>query len=134
MRDEPSPEQYPDLAKGIAAVHDLAPGKWAYVNLLPGDGEPYNKYLEDFVAVCKPKLLSYDRYTAAGKEHEFLPAFWTNLAQMRDVAQKHNLPFWNIVLTATHWQYRELTEADFRMEIYGSLVYGVRGIGFYKFQ
>ena len=40
LRDEPSPEQYPDLAKGIAAVHDLAPGKWAYVNLLPGDGEP----------------------------------------------------------------------------------------------
>jgi hypothetical protein len=132
LRDEPSAEQYPGLAKGIAAVHELAPGKWAYVNLFPGDGDSYDKYLEDFVTICKPKVLSYDRYTTVGKD-EFHPVFWTNLAQMRDVAQRHKLPFWNIVLTATHWQYRELTEADFRMEIFGSLVYGVRGIGFYKF-
>jgi hypothetical protein len=133
LRDEPSPEQYPGLAKGIAAVHEQAPGKWAYVNLLPGDGESYDKYLEDFVAICKPKILSYDRYTTVGKEHEFHPVFWANLAQMRDMAHKHKIPFWNVVLTATHWQYRELAEADFRMEIFGSLVYGVRGIGFYKF-
>lgn len=132
LRDEPSAEQYPELAKGIAAVHELAPGKWAYVNLFPGDGESYDKYLEDFITVCKPKVLSYDRYTTLVKD-EFNPGFWSNLSQMRDMALKHKLPFWNVVLTATHWQYRELTEADYRMEIFGSLAYGVEGIGFYKF-
>jgi hypothetical protein len=132
LRDEPSAEHYPELAKGIAAVHKLAPGKWAYVNLFPGEGESYDRYVEDFIAVCKPSILSYDRYTTVGKD-EFLPVFWTNLAQMREAALKHKLPFWNVVLTATHWQYRELTEADLRMEVFGSLVYGVRGIGYYKF-
>ncbi|WP_428306224.1 hypothetical protein [Lacipirellula sp.] len=132
LRDEPSPEQYPDLAKGVAAVRKLAPGKWPYINLLPGEGEAYDKYVEDFVTICNPTVLSYDRYTTYGV-NDFLPIFWANLAQMREAAQKHKLDFWNVVLTATHWNYRELTEADYRMEVFGSLVYGAKGIGYYKF-
>lgn len=132
LRDEPSPEQYPGLAKGVAAVRELAPGKWPYINLLPGEGEGYDKYVEDFVEICKPTVLSYDRYTTHVKD-EFGPVFWSNLAQMRDASLKHKLPFWNVVLTATHWNYRELTETDYRMEVFGSLVYGAKGIGFYKF-
>jgi len=132
LRDEPSPEQYPDLAKGVAAIRELAPGKWPYINLLPGDGEPYDKYLEDFVKICNPTVLSYDRYTTVEKD-VFYPVFWTNLAVMREAALKHKLPFWNVVLTAPHWSYRDLTDADLRMEIFGSLVYGAKGIGFYKF-
>jgi hypothetical protein len=52
---------------------------------------------------------------------------------MRDASHRHKLDFWNIVLTATHWSYRELTETDYRMQVFGSLVYGAKGIGFYKF-
>lgn len=132
LRDEPSPEQYPDLAKGVAAVRELAPGKWPYINLLPGGGKEYDKYVDDFVTICNPTVLSYDRYTTIVKD-EFHPAFWVNLAAMREASLKHKLPFWNVVLTATHWSYRDLTEADYRMEIFGSLVYGAKGIGFYKF-
>ena len=132
LRDEPSPEQYPDLAKGVAAIRELAPGKWPYINLLPGDGPDYDKYVEDFVKICNPTVLSYDRYTTVEKD-VFHPVFWTNLAVMREASLKHKLPFWNVVLTAPHWSYRDLTEADLRMEIYGSLVYGAKGIGFYKF-
>jgi hypothetical protein len=132
LRDEPSPEQFADLAKGVAAVRELAPGKWPYVNLLPGDGVAYNKYIEDFITTCNPTELSYDRYTTHVKD-EFGPVFWANLAQMRQEALKYKLPFWNVVLTATHWNYRELTETDYRMEIFGSLVYGAKGLGFYKF-
>ena len=132
LRDEPGPDQFAELGKGIDAVRKLAPGKWPYVNLLPGDGESWDKYIDDFVKVAKPTVLSYDRYTTLVKD-EFNPVFWTNLAQMREAAIEHKLPFWNIILTATHWQYRELTEADYRMQIFGSLVYGVDGIAFYKF-
>lgn len=132
LRDEPSSEQYPDLAKGVAAVRKLAPGKWPYINLLPGEGEAYDKYVEDFVTICNPTILSYDRYTTYGV-NDFLPIFWTNLAQMREAALRNQLDFWNVVLTATHWNYRELTETDYRMEVFGSLVYGAKGIGYYKF-
>src|SRR5207248_8583638 len=59
--------------------------------------------------------------------------FWENLAQVRDAAQRHHLPFWNIVLSSPHWRYRDLTEADIRLQVWASLAYSVRGISYYKF-
>ncbi len=132
LKDEPGAHEFAELAKAVAMVRELAPGKWPYINLLPGDGAPFDKYLESFVEVCKPAALSYDRYVLVG-ENEFSPAFWANLSQVRSVALKHKLPFWNIVLTAPHWGYREITETDIRLQNWGSLAYGVNGLSFYKF-
>ena len=53
IRDEPGAGEFPELAKAVAAIKQLAPGKWPYINLLPGDGEPYDKYVEDFVTVVQ---------------------------------------------------------------------------------
>ena len=133
IRDEPGAGEYPELAKAVAAVKQLAPGKWPYINLLPGAGDAYDKYVEDFVTVCKPTAVSYDRYVLTGGPTDFQPVFWENLAQVRRVSLKHGLPFWNIVLTAPHWQYRDITEADVRLQVWGSLAYGVSGIAYYKF-
>jgi hypothetical protein len=132
IKDEPPANDFPELAKAVAAVKELAPGKWPYINLFPGEGKSYDEYLEQFASVCKPTALSYDRYEL-GDDGGFPPSFWVNLAQVREVARKHGLPFWQIVLTAPHWRYRELTQADLRLQIFGSLVYGVTGIAYYKF-
>lgn len=132
LKDEPSAVEYPALAKTIDVVHKLAPGKFAYVNLLPGDGEGYDKYLEDYIKICKPSILSYDRYVL-GEDGSFGAGFWTNIARVRDAGLKYDIPFWNIVLTSAHWGYREVTATDIRMQVYGSLVYGARGISYYKF-
>jgi hypothetical protein len=135
IKDEPSAKDYPELAKAVAAVKQLAPGKWPYINLFPGQGDSYRKYVEDFVSICSPTALSYDRYSIIGEtgSGDLDPAFWGNLAQMRDIAKEHQLPFWNIVLSSPHWRYRDLTAADIRIQVWGSLVYGVRGLAFYKF-
>ncbi|MHB1461692.1 MAG: hypothetical protein ACYC1M_10465 [Armatimonadota bacterium] len=132
LKDEPSSAEYPALAATMDVVHQLAPGKFAYVNLLPGDGESYDKYLEDYVKICKPTILSYDRYVL-GEDGGFGAGFWTNIAKVRTAGIKNNIPFWNIVLTSAHWGYREVTAADIRLQVYGSLVYGARGISYYKF-
>lgn len=132
LKDEPGAGEFPELAKPVAAVKELAPGKWPYINLLPGDGASYDKYVEDFIAICKPTQLSYDRYVIWPGD-QFNDGFWVNLAQVREAAVKHKLPFWNIVLTSPHWAYRELTETDVRLQNWGSLVYGVSGIAYYKF-
>jgi hypothetical protein len=132
LKDEPGAHEFAELGKAVAMVKELAPGKWPYINLFPGDGDPYDKYLEDFVQVAKPTVLSYDRYVLVG-DNEFGPVFWVNLAQVRTVALKHELPFWNIVLTAPHWGYREINETDIRMQNWGSMAYGVSGLAFYKF-
>lgn len=132
LKDEPHAPEYPELAKAVAAVKELAPGKWPYINLLPGAGDDYDKYLEDFVTICKPTVLSYDRYSLLAP-NQMDATFWSNLAQVRAVASKHNLPFWNIILTATHWGYRDITEPDIRLQTWGSLVYGTKGLAYYKF-
>jgi hypothetical protein len=129
--DEPDPREFPELAKGIKVVEQLAPGKWPYVNLLPGAGPAYDQMVDNFVATCQPTALSYDRYSIV--DSGFDSGFWGNLAQMRDAALRHHLPFWNIVLTSPHWHYRQLTPADIRMQVWGSLAYGVSGLSFYKF-
>jgi hypothetical protein len=132
LKDEPGAPEFPELAKAVAAVKELAPGKWPYINLLPGDGDAYGKYVEDFITICRPTAISYDRYVLTG-ENDFGIGFWVNLAHVRALAFKHQLPFWNIVLTAPHWHYRDITEADIRLQNWGSLAYGVSGLAYYKF-
>jgi hypothetical protein len=132
LKDEPNAAEFPELGKAVAAVKELAPGKWPYINLFPGDGDSYTKYVEDFISICKPTAVSYDRYVIVPPD-QFGDVFWSNLAQIRGLSRKHQLPFWNIVLTAPHWGYRDLKEADIDLQNWGSLAYGANGIAFYKF-
>ena len=131
LKDEPKAAEFPELAKAVATVKALAPGKWPYVNLYPDIGQNWEKYVQDFLTILKPTALSYDRYVLVGDE--FRPTFWSHLAYVREAGLKHNLPFWNIILTSTHWNYRDISQADLRLQVWGSLVYGVKGIGYYKF-
>lgn len=135
VKDEPNESDFPGLAKAVAAVKELAPGKWPYINLLPGEGPSYDDYIDHFVEIVHPTALSYDRYSIIGDvgSGDFDPKFWTNLEQMRKAAIRHQLPFWNIVLSSPHWRYRDLTPADLRIQVWGSLAYGVSGISYYKF-
>jgi hypothetical protein len=133
LRDEPGAPEFTHLAEAIKTVNKLAPGKWPYINLLPGDGKDWDTYLDDFLTICNPPILSYDRYTLYDPPGFFAPVFWSNLAAARQAALRHNVPLYNIVLTAPHWNYRDITHTDIRMEVYGSLVYGVKGLAYYKF-
>jgi hypothetical protein len=132
IEDEPSTRDFPELAKAVAAVKEFAPGKWPYINLFPAGYQSYEKTAEDFISICHPTALSYDLYALVGT-NDFNPRFWFALAQMRGLALKHQLPLWNIVLSTPHWGYREITEADVRLQSWGSLAYGVSGLAFYKF-
>ena len=59
--------------------------------------------------------------------------YWTNLEAVRNAAVKHNLAFWNIVLSVAHFSYREASAADLRFEAYTSLAYGARGIAYFTY-
>ena len=41
LKDEPGAHEFAALGKAVETVKRLAPGKWPYVNLLPGDGPEY---------------------------------------------------------------------------------------------
>ena len=101
--------------------------------MTPGMGDWYaNEFLQQFVQSCKPPILSYDNY-AIGEAVDFSYGFWANIWDIRAAALRNALPFHTIVLTSAHWNYRVPTAADLRLQVYGALVYGAKGLGFYKF-
>jgi hypothetical protein len=139
LRDEPGAEMFGGLGKVAAIVRELAPEKWPYINLFPNYanaqqlGTPtYEAHIEQFIATCKPTTLSYDHY-ALMDDGSLREGYWRNLEQMRAAARKHNLPFWNIVLTVAHFNYREPTAADLRFQVYSTLLYGGRGIAYFTY-
>lgn len=139
LRDEPPASFFPGLAKVAAVIHELAPSKWAYINLFPNYATPeqlaaasYEEYVEKFVAACKPKTLSYDHY-ALLDNGTLRAGYWQNLEQMRTASKKHCIPFWNIVLAVAHFDYREPSAADLRFQVYSTLAYGGRGISYFTY-
>ncbi|HEX4415838.1 MAG TPA: hypothetical protein VH107_19565 [Lacipirellulaceae bacterium] len=139
LTDEPSAGLFPGLATVAAVVKEQQPGAWPYINLLPDYanaeqlGTPtYDEYLEKFIATCHPPLLSYDHY-AILEGGAFRPEYFANLESMRRAALKHDLPFWQIVLSLGCLSYREPSEADMRFQVYTSLAYGARGIAYFKY-
>jgi hypothetical protein len=139
LRDEPGAKFFPGLAEVAALVRELAPGKWAYINLFPDYAENwqlqatnYQDYLERFVNTVHPTTLSYDNY-ALMDDGGLRQSYWSNLESMRAVAKKYHLPFWNIVLSVAHFHYREPSAADLRFEVYSSLAYGVRGLAYFTY-
>ena len=133
LKDEPDGGQFAELAKSAELVRKLAPGKWPYINLTPGMGNGYVKdHLQPFVEQCKPPILSYDNYPI-GENVEFSYGYWANMWDVRSVALKNRIPFHTILLTAAHFNYRVPTAADLKLQIYGALAYGARGLAYYKF-
>jgi len=139
LRDEPGAEAFPGLATVASIVKELAPGKWPYINLFPNYASPaqlgtatYEEHLEKFVATCRPTQLSYDHY-ALMEDGSLRAGYFLNLEQMRQAARKHGLPFWNIVLSVAHFNYREATPADLRFQVYTTLAYGGRGIAYFTY-
>jgi hypothetical protein len=111
--DEPGVQEFPAIARAVAAVKRLAPGKLAYVNLYPNYatiGAPslsqlgtasYDEYLERFITEVKPQILSYDNYRVETsrdlQDPKGAASYFTNLMQARAAAQRHDIPFWQIV-------------------------------------
>jgi hypothetical protein len=139
LRDEPNAAWFPNLEKVASAARDYSPGKWPYINLFPDYAENwqlgatnYADYLEKFISICHPQILSYDNYSLMD-DGSVRENYWSNLEAVRAAAEKHKLIFWNIVLSVSHFNYRELSAADLRFEAYTSLAYGARGLAWFTY-
>jgi hypothetical protein len=139
LRDEPPAGFFPGLAAVSQVIQEQHPGAWPYINLFPNYahfsqlGEPtYDEYLEKFIEVCKPPILSYDHY-ALMEGGGMNDVYFANLESVRRAALKHNLPFWQIVQALGCLNFREPTATDFRFQAYTSLAYGARGLTYFKY-
>lgn len=148
--DEPGVTRFPALAEATAAVHKYAPGKIAYINLFPGYatiGAPdksqlgtqsFTEYLERFVAEVKPDILSYDNYRITVSDNFQNPdlgaSFFADLIEVRRVAQKHGLPFWNVCCSNRIRPYTTVpSPANLALQAYCTLAAGGSGLSWYTY-
>ncbi len=137
ITDEPGGGAYPAIAQTVAYLKEKDPKHIAYVNLYPNYapewamGSDYPTYIEQFIKVVNPAVVSYDHYHF--HKHYDAPGFFKNLEVVREKTLKANLPFWNIVLCVNHFDYRELTEAEKRWEAMQTLAYGGKGVMFFTY-
>ncbi|MHC4159968.1 MAG: hypothetical protein ACYSSO_12910 [Planctomycetota bacterium] len=150
ITDEPGASEFPALAKAVRAVRKYAPGKIAYINLFPSfatsgakgksqlETDNYTEYLERFVREVRPQIISYDNYMVQLsqdlKDNAKAAKYYTNLLEVRRVALKYDLPFWN---TVSSNQIRPFTPipspANLRFQAYTTLAAGGRGIAWYTY-
>ncbi|MDR0700674.1 MAG: hypothetical protein LBG28_15865 [Tannerella sp.] len=46
-------------------------------------------------------------------------------------SQQYNIPFWNVILGNTHFHYADPSPATLGVQVYSTLAYGGRGIGYF---
>ena len=146
LTDEPGANTFADLAAVVAELHRLDPGRVVFINLLPNyattdlTANPsqlntltYAQYLNRFMEVVKPDLLSWDHY-AMLKDGD-RPGFLSNLAagQRAAASTQPPTPFWQIVLSVQHGPYRALSENELRFEAMQTLVYGAKGLAYFTY-
>lgn len=139
LRDEPNAALFPGLGRWADAYRRLAPGELAYVSLFPNYATPaqlgsegYEQHLEEFVRHVRPQWITYNHY-ALMDDGSLRDGYFQNLEAVRRVAQRHNLPFSNIVLANAHFHYADPTDGGLRFQVYTTLAYGGRGISYFTY-
>ncbi len=125
-------------------VSEVIPEKKMFVNFAPWSfgwgperlgqgGRKYQDVLTDIVNDAHLGLTGYDCYTQLLPDGEGLTEYFHNLEVFRDMSLRTGVPFLNTVLMTGHFRYREVTENDFRWQLYTSIAHGADGIMGYFF-
>jgi hypothetical protein len=145
IADEPSASEFRALGKAVAAVKRLAPGKLAYINVWPNYASrsqlgtnTYAQYLARYLAVVKPQFLSYDNYAVQYsldlRNQARAAEYFTNLLQVRRLALRHGLPFWNAVSSNQIRPYTTTpSPANLALQAYTTLAAGGRGLTWFTY-
>ena len=120
-------------------MQSAAPDKIAYSNFFPigaADIGPtaadYENYLTSYIDAAKPKAFSYDHYSLLD-DGTVRPRYFECLEAARAASLKTGVPFWHVLLGNSHFRYAEPSLPSFRFQIYTSLAYGARGIGWFTY-
>ena len=158
--DEPAPAMCEVLGKVREQITALDPYHESYINLFPnyafpgiaGD-MPYDVYVDDFMRIVKPEILSYDNYHyikgdaiegASTDESDSMairaaykkidrPGFIDNLEVIRAKGIEYDTPYMAIVLVVEHGCYRYVTESEMRWDVFHALAYGCSRLCYFTY-
>jgi hypothetical protein len=139
LYDEPNYELFVPLGELSREFQRQDPSHLPYINLFPTYatvqqlGTPtYADYLDKYLSIVKPVVLSYDHYCLlqGGQDR---PDYFENLELIREYGLRYGVPPWNIILALPHFGYREPSAGDMRWQVYTSLAYGMKGIMYFTY-
>ncbi|MHB9035792.1 MAG: hypothetical protein ACYC64_03935 [Armatimonadota bacterium] len=145
--DEPSASIFPWIAKINQYLRKKLPDKIIYTNILPnwapqwlfarptpdenpGEVMTYDEYLEQFINVVKPQVLSYDNYAPFEGNADRLKIYFANFEIIREKGMKYGIP--TCFVLCSQGQPRP-TAADMLWQVNMALVYGFKGISYYTY-
>lgn len=137
VADEPAPGAFPKLAAINQYLLERDPKRLPFINLYPNYAPewaigPYEKYVEDFLTIVKPRLLSFDHY-ALNTDGTLRPIYFDNLEVIRRQGLKHGVPIGFIFQLTAHFNYRNPSEADLRWQANSALIYGARALLYFTY-
>jgi hypothetical protein len=148
VADEPSAARFPALGRMVAHLRAQDPAHLAYINLNPTyapsqaigvKGEriaAYKEYVNQFIKIVKPELLSYDHYhfKVSGDGEWCGDEYFLNLGIIRQAALDAGIPFMNIVQACRFNESMRTPNGDeMRWLNYTSLAYGAQGLCYFMY-
>jgi len=138
LKDEPKTTDFTHLAKINREFEKLDSNHWLYVNLFPDYAcdaalgtNSYSAYVNSFIKIFKPKVLSFDYYCIT--TNGIRKSYFKNLGIIREASLKNNIPFWAFTLATPHWGYPKPTEGHIRFQLFSNLAYGAKGLQYFTY-
>ena len=138
IQDEPSYANFRALGQISQELQKQDPRHLPYINLLPTYATPeqlgtptYDDYLDKFLSIVKPAILSWDHYClrAGGSDG---PEYFENLEKIREHSLSSGVPGWNIIQAMSYDPaMRQPSDAEMRWQVFTSLAYGIKGIMYF---
>ncbi len=140
IQDEPSSGGFQALGQISQELQKLDPKHLPYINLLPTYATPeqlgaptYVDYLDRFLGVVKPAVLSWDHYCLRAGANDG-PQYFENLELIREASLRSGVPAWNIIQAMSYDPaMRQPNDDEMRWQVYTSLAYGIKGIMYFVY-
>lgn len=149
--DEPSSAYFEELGKSFINYKKISPNSIFYINILPmyaskaqltidvSNGTPgeatlqdYQNYVDSFVSIVKPQMISYDYYPLQGSFPSLESTYYKNMSIIRKAAINAKIPFWVYIQTTSYGQLSRVPkEAEIQWQVNSSLAYGAKGIQYF---
>ncbi len=92
----------------------------------------YQQYVDDYMRICNPQVLSYDFYPIQGEFPRLSGGYFENMSIIRTAAMEANIPFWVYIQTCSFSSGQRLsTQADLDWNVNTCLAYGTKGIQYF---
>lgn len=149
--DEPSTNTYATASTNyvyqyekISKVLKNDVGIFTYSNFFSSimGKEGYEEYLEECFDVLDPRYIMYDRYPFDKSLEGLISNYFRDLAVVRSVAERHEVPFWTFVQAGSQWNDNMEkfdsegyypNEGQFDWNVNTCLAFGAKGISYFPY-